>query len=233
MEFRSFVSKSDRPYRLLISVISLVRPRQQEALVSNKTDLVIEGFARSANTYVLSYVELAVDNGLLIASHLHESYQVRFAEKYGLPCIVLFREPKDAVVSAVLRTRRVSIASLLRNYIRFYEDVLRVRRRAVLVPFDVAVSNGNRVIEQINVTYNLELPLLADERRSEVMLEVERKDRKAFEGERLNPVRVAQPTKEKEAEKEKVGRLVEDKYGDLLQKARVLHAEMSKSHSFR
>jgi len=73
--------------------------------VDRATELVIEGFARSGNTFAVAAFSLAQPRPVRLAHHLHAPAQVLLAARMGIPCIVLVRDPVDAVASRLIRRR--------------------------------------------------------------------------------------------------------------------------------
>lgn len=230
LEARSIVAMSDMFYSKMISLISLVRPMQSKYMVNAETELVIEGFPRSANTYMASWFELAQRRPTAISSHLHESFQVRFAERENIPCIVLVRRPLDAVASAILRDNRMQPRSLLRNYKRFYREVVRVHKNSVVVRFEDVVMDANKAIDELNIRYGTCFSKLPDEDHHKVAREVKNKHLKMFNIQDVDPLKIAAPTAEKETAKARIAesiktntellRLCEEVYEEVLGLAR-------------
>jgi hypothetical protein len=220
LEARSIIAGSDFLYPLMINVIALARPRQKELLAKTGSEIVIDGFPRSANTFFETYFELAQQRPLNLAHHLHESYQIRYAERHGIPAIVLIRDPLDAVISAILRDPRAHPASLLRNYVRFYSNVLRHHGKAVLAPFDTVVTAAEQIIDQVNLTYNTDFKALREDDLHLVQHRVTEKDMLAFDTDVLDSRRVATPSAEKKAAASKMRQRIESENKVLLQRAR-------------
>lgn len=121
--------------------------------VSRKTEIVIEGFPRSGNTFAVVAFRQAQQRKVEIAHHLHAGAQIKRAAKLGLPAIVLIREPSDAVLSVAAKDQDVSISWALSSYIRFYSAVLPHLDKAVVAPFANVTSDFAGVIRQVNVQY--------------------------------------------------------------------------------
>lgn len=100
---QDLVRESCLIYRLRSIFVSKLR----HLGVNRKTDLVIEGFPRSANTYSVYYVKTAlkVSGGpdLRISHHTHNVGQLSLAIKLDKPVIVLIRRPIDAILSFMKR----------------------------------------------------------------------------------------------------------------------------------
>lgn len=139
--------------------LSRVRPSLHQGsedparAVSRKTEIVIEGFPRSGNTFAVMAFRLAQQREVEIAHHLHAGAQIRRAVKLGLPAIVLIREPSDAVLSVAAKDQDVSISWALSSYIRFYSAVLPHLDKAIVAPFANVTSDLAGIIRQVNVQY--------------------------------------------------------------------------------
>ena len=202
LESRSLIAKNDRAYRGMIRWVSAFRPKQANLIVSADADIVIEGFPRSANTFMTTWFDLAQEKNTKIAHHLHESYQVRFAEANDIPCVVLIRRPLDAIASVILRDRRMKSVSMLRNYIRFYDQIQSYHRNSVIVMFEEAIHQPNSVIEKINKRYDTAFDCLPEDRRKDVSHLIETKHLENFSLDKVDPLKIASPTTEKERAKE-------------------------------
>lgn len=92
--------------------------------VTPKTDIVIEGYPRSANTFLYRAIRAATDDCLRIGHHVHREQQVTMALRYNIPCFVLFRHPLDAVASYLVREPGATAHSCLERYVSFAENAL-------------------------------------------------------------------------------------------------------------
>jgi hypothetical protein len=141
----------ERP--LLLRSFYRLRPEKGKLLVGRKTQLVIEGFPRSGNTFAVIAFEQAQKESISIAHHLHMPAQVAEAVRLRIPILVLIRHPKDAVLSLVLRERRISIRRALNHYVSFYETVFEHRDACVVAPFAEVVTDYGAVIERVNARF--------------------------------------------------------------------------------
>ena len=113
-----------------------------ERLVTDATDLCVEGFPRSANSFAVGAVEQAQDAPLSIAHHNHVPAPILNAVRRDLPTVVLIRDPVDAVISnrglqlqigareGKEMPQRVSYKRQLRTWIAWYEHVWPGRDRS-------------------------------------------------------------------------------------------------------
>lgn len=127
--------------------------KHKQLLVGPDTDIVIDGFPRSANTFSVVAFEHAQSRPVSVAHHLHVAAQILYAVDKGIPAIVLLREPGDAVASLVTRHPETPIAGALREYIWFYKAVLPVADRVVIGHFDEVTNDFGAVIARVNEKY--------------------------------------------------------------------------------
>jgi hypothetical protein len=118
-------------------------------LATPESDIVIDGFPRSANTFSVHAFRLANPDAT-IAHHTHAPAQVLRAVRLGLPTIVLLRRPRGAVISEVIREPRRTIPRALRDWLSFYDTVCPVVGAFVLGEFEAVTSDYGPVIESVN-----------------------------------------------------------------------------------
>lgn len=97
------------------------------------TDLHIEGYPRSGNTYTMNIMRstLIKNNDYLdIAHHCHTSASVKLSTKLNIPTAILLRNPSDAIASSYLKyyaLRNLNAPEeinmiLLKNNVLLYHD---------------------------------------------------------------------------------------------------------------
>lgn len=133
--------------------------------VSKDTDVVIEGYPGSANTFAREAF-LVANPGLDVASHLHSAAQLKLARALRVPTVVAVRPPLDAIVSVTARFHLPDLGSELRRYRAFYECHLEDPRGAVVAPFEVITTSFGPVIEQVNERFGTSFRAFADDEES-------------------------------------------------------------------
>lgn len=125
-----------------------------ERLATRGTDVCIDGFPRSANTYtVLAFRQW--NPGLRVAHHMHGAFQVRRAVRLGVPCCVLVREPLDAVASTVLMDReRVSDDACFESYVRFHRALAPLLDGVVVCDFEELVVDPAVAVRRLNERFD-------------------------------------------------------------------------------
>ena len=125
----------------------------RDCYTSRNTDIVIDGYPRSANTYATYAFKVAQPKDLIIANHIHKKSQFILAEKYGIPAILLIRDPVDCISSLLIRQPKYNPATLFEGYFFLYNG-LKHSSSYVVAPFNEVVTNYGRIIQQVNIKFN-------------------------------------------------------------------------------
>lgn len=182
-----------------------LRPRRRHLLVTRDTEIVIEGYPRSANTFAVAAFLLAQGRPVKIAHHLHVPAQVIRAVQWGIPTIVLIRTPEKAVLSLLVREPKMSAGRALRDYIAFYRTIAPYRERFVVAPFEEVISDFGRVIDRVNERFHTSFRSFehTDENVQKVFKLVEEMDKADQQKTTVTETTVARPSTIREAFKAK------------------------------
>lgn len=155
-EWYSFIRGN---YFVFRPLLFLRGKKSRDRVVGKQTDIVIEGFPRSANSFALAAFRLSrkeIKKPVKVAHHLHAPAQIIMAARYGIPCVVLIRKPLDAVLSLMVYRPSLSAYRALRSYLYFYKKILPYREAFVVGSFEEITSDFNIVIERINRRFGTE-----------------------------------------------------------------------------
>ena len=130
-----------------------VRPSKNATLARPDTAIVIEGFLRSGNTFSVAAFEIANGPELHVGRHLHGAPHVLRAVRLGLPTVVLIRQPRDAVLSYLVRRATLTPHDALLEYLDFYRTTWPVRDGFVVGLFDRVISDFGGVIDEVNTRF--------------------------------------------------------------------------------
>ena len=129
-----------------------------------QTNLCVEGFPRSANTFCVDFLTyLCNENNhqLNIAHHTHSPLNVELAIALEKPCLVLIREPKQAITShAIYSGARIPI--VVQRYLDFYAEIKKWNPSILIADFNIVISDMNHIIAKINQRYGLDIPFSKD-----------------------------------------------------------------------
>lgn len=168
--------------------------------VDRSTDLVIEGFPRSANTYALVAFRLAQRRPVRIAHHVHGPSQIWAAIRWNVPVLLLVREPGLAVASLLVRYPKLSPKTCLENYIRFYKPLLESRGAFVVGSFIMVTKSFPTVIRQVNRVFGTAfLEGRSDPGRvKQIFAAIDELDRRDRGEPEANPQTVARPSTDRD-----------------------------------
>lgn len=205
--------------------IERLRPEVRNRLTLRDTRIVIEGFPRSANSFAYHAFLYAQEKnwGGHIAHHVHVPSQFKVANRYGVPVLILIRNPVDTTVS--LRTRHTHLSSkgVLCGYIRYYSSLKKHIEDFVFGSFCTATSSFGKLIEVVNKKYNKNFEVFEhnEEKELKIMDIVKKSNKKS--GLRENQVGV--PSEEKDEVKDKYRQEVKS-CGRLVKKAERIFCEV-------
>ncbi len=132
-------------------------------LAKRSSEIVIEGFPRSGNSSTVERFRMAQSRNVKIAHHLHHPLQVKLAKKFDTPCLILFREPEEAVISLkvlgcewFLRSGKgaqemhASFGALYKSWYDYYSAVIKSHEHVVLADLETSKRNLDEIICVIN-----------------------------------------------------------------------------------
>lgn len=126
------------------------------ATVGQDTELVIEGFPRSANTFAQVAFEMAQKHPVKLAHHVHVPAQIIYAVQRRIPVLVLLRNPEDAVMSLMVHTPWVPAAEALAVYHQFHQRILPYSDGFVAATFEQVTADYGLVIRRLNAKFHSE-----------------------------------------------------------------------------
>jgi hypothetical protein len=152
--------------RLYLAILRVKRRKHWSRmwLVTRDTDLVVEGFPRSANSFTFHAIRDSQPRELKIATHTHSATQVIVAVRWGIPCMILLRDPIDAVVGIISFERQLQLRSgtavqpvtpgeiktQLKRWVLFYERILPVRDSVFIARFDDVIRDFENVSKRFS-----------------------------------------------------------------------------------
>lgn len=138
----------------------------QKRKVTKDTDIVIDGYPRSTNSFAVGAFRHAQSTPVEIAHHLHVPAQIVRSCELGIPTILLIRHPVDAIVSYRALHRegemvegesrdplRMGFSPFFRSWIDFYETTLDHRKSVVVALFDEVIRDFGKIVERVNSKY--------------------------------------------------------------------------------
>lgn len=142
-------------------------PRHKRLIANRKSELVIEGYPRSGNTFCVVAFSEAQNRKVHIAHHTHAPLQVKLAAYHKVPVIVLVRNPIDLFKSFLIMYPRLTLSTIAHGYNEFYNFVLKKNYICTIVPFNSLVSDFGKVIDKVNEKNNREFHSVVQNKKHE------------------------------------------------------------------
>jgi hypothetical protein len=120
---------------------------------TKKTQIVIEGFPRSANSSTVAHFQ-SLNPQIAIAHHHHVPAQVIQGVNWRLPTLVLIRQPEDAIASFKCLQPGLSLTTAIKGYNRFYGTLLPYVSSFLIAPFDHLFEDFAQIIHRINQKFS-------------------------------------------------------------------------------
>jgi hypothetical protein len=169
LQFRFKTFLGTRPY--LYFPFYRLKNGGADLLVDETTDLCVEGFPRSANSFTVSAIESVQPTPLSIAHHTHVAANAIRATRLRIPTLILIRDPGDAMISwTALRyqSQNVSVNEAsgpppipfelqLDAWAAFYRALWPYRDHFVIGRFESVVQDLGVVIRTLNERFEVNL----------------------------------------------------------------------------
>ena len=155
-------------------------------MTARETDLVVEGYPRSGNSFAESAISL-LEPSLRLAHHRHVAAQFLLARRWGIPALLLIREPADAAASAVFRAPDLATPEqALRQWISFHNACEPACDAMVVSDFGTTTGDFGAVIAGLNDRFGLSLPAPEPDFADAAYAEIARKSAMRTATSRLN-----------------------------------------------
>ncbi len=160
MSVTNVVTGSARQLRAVLRRLVAARPwlylplyrvfgTNQHLIIKPETELVIEGFPRSANSFTVVAFEEAQMRPVSIAHHLHAPAQIIAGVRRDLPVCVLIREPEAAIRSLLLREGRAPDWAIA-YYLWFYRTLKPYRKKILVADFKQVTTDFGDMVDALN-----------------------------------------------------------------------------------
>lgn len=218
----------DAPFFLPLQRL-LTPESARDRAITERTQLVIEGFPRSGNTFASKAFTLAQDRPVVVASHVHLPAQVKLAVRRRVPTMVLVRDPVDAAVSMAIADPHHRVEHLVRYWTHYHQEVRPLSDEVLLVTFDEVTTDFGLVVDRLNDRFGTAFDRFehTPENVAQVFAAIDEKQRVVHGAERYREA-VARPDLSRtEARAVLMARLERPGSAALVEQARALHAQLT------
>lgn len=136
--------------------LTWIQPALRGNQVTADTDVCIEGYPRSGNTFATVALRHWNPN-VSIASHHHAPGQVARAVSREVPTLVVVRPPLGAVTSQLVGVPDLTPGVCLWAYVRFHSRVWELRHRITVATFDEVTDRYWEVVARFSAAHGLDL----------------------------------------------------------------------------
>jgi hypothetical protein len=130
--------------------LPLARWKNEHSALDADTQLVIDGFTRSAGTFAAVAFQFAQNDHVRVAHHMHAVAPLLVAARRQIPVLLAVREPESTVLSASVREPNVTVRQWLKTYVDFYDRIVTCRDDFVVATFEEVTSDLGGVIRRVN-----------------------------------------------------------------------------------
>jgi hypothetical protein len=125
-------------------------------IVNSNTDMCVEAYPSSANTF-LQYLLEELNDQLILAHHSHSTPNMKKAIIKNKPLIVIIRHPRDAIASRLARFPHINKGFAIYEYKEFYSYVYRNHKKTFIITFKDITENPYSVLRRLDELYNFNL----------------------------------------------------------------------------
>jgi len=136
------------------------------------TEIVIDGFPRSANTFAVESFLMA-NTGHSVAHHLHDRRRIRKAVKWGIPVILIIREPDGCVNSFVNAITTTPADFFFTEYAKFYEGLTDILSGVIVAEFFEITTAWPAIIDRFNLKFGTDYDAVSAESSEQVFQRVD------------------------------------------------------------
>jgi len=183
-----------------------INPLYSPRSLHRETQIVIDGFPRSANSYAMFAFLRTNPQRRGFAGHSHSPHLLRMAAERNLPAIVLLREPGAACASYAQYLDTSRLDMLLDAWSSFHSVLQPITSRLVVAPFEAVITDFGEVVQACNIRYGTEFSIYRPSKENERAVRHEL-DHSARSRGRLPRHRVARPDPTRRASREVLDRM--------------------------
>ncbi|PSO82370.1 MAG: hypothetical protein BRC44_02650 [Cyanobacteria bacterium QS_4_48_99] len=132
----------------------------EEGIVTPDTELVIDGFQGSANSFAVAEFKRSQTRHVKLLHHRHAPVAIIRAIEQGIPVLLTIREPLDTVISLTSRWPHVSANQALKSYIGFYTKLKPYAPYYVVSTFEQTTQHLDRVVQVVNAKFSTNFDLV-------------------------------------------------------------------------
>jgi len=128
--------------------------RYPDNTVSKKTDLLIEGFGRSGSSFTADSFDISNNNNLSVVRNQKAITGVIKAAKYGIPVLMLIREPESVALSYKVMNPKLKFKNIILEYSNYYERAWHYNNSFITSTNDQSWERFDLLVKRLNANFN-------------------------------------------------------------------------------
>lgn len=133
-----------------LPVVLRLTPLGTVRRIHDGTQLVVEGFPRSGNTFAVFALRRAQPGAVDVTSHVHVPAQVKLAVRRGVPTLLCVREPLGTTASLVIAAPHLPIDRALEEYVHHHRQLVPLLDGCLVADFEQITSDMGAVTVAVN-----------------------------------------------------------------------------------
>ena len=211
-----------------LPIVLRLTPLGLSRRITDSTEVVIEGFPRSGNTFATFALSEAEGRTVEVASHVHVPAQVKVAVKLRKPTLLVVREPLGCITSLLTAAPHVRFEAAIKEYTHHHEELLAWRHGFVVGSFEQTTTDFASITDRLNDRFGTTFKpfVQTPENVDRVFARIDAHYREVY-GDRSSERVVPRPSPARRAEKEWLtDQLRSSRYAELMAGARAVHDEL-------
>jgi hypothetical protein len=147
---------------LFLPIVLRATPTGTVRRLTDATEIVIEGFPRSGNTFAffaLKHAAAQAGREVNISSHVHTPSAVKAAVRLRYPTLYVIRRPVDTIVSLLIAAPHVRFDAAIDEWLHHHREILPYHDRFVVGTFDDVTTDFGKVTAAVNERFGTDFPL--------------------------------------------------------------------------
>ena len=147
---------------VFLPIVLRATPTGTVRRLTERTEIVIEGYPRSGNTFAMFALRHAAaleGREVTISSHVHTPSAVKAAVRARFPTLYVVRPPRDAVISLLIAAPHVRFEAAIDEWTHHHLEILPYRDRYVLATFAEVTTDFGEVTRRVNERFATDLPV--------------------------------------------------------------------------
>jgi len=211
-----------------LPIVFRLTPLGVSRTITDHTEIVIEGFPRSGNTFATFAIQEAEQRDVDVASHAHVPAQVKVAVRRHKPTLVVVREPIGCLTSLLTAAPHVRFDAAINEYTHHHREILPLRRDFVIGTFEKTTTDFASVTDAVNAQFGTSFARFVQtpENVDRVFARIDEHYQHVY-GAKASERVVPRPSDARRAEKEWLTeQLMSSRYADAMARARAVYDEL-------